>query len=166
MAIPAWHDGCVASEGRWSAHRAAAAAEVRDGETVLWIVPALSNYDPDDFYGPSELMVVFVAMQRWLSKRSARAAAKESLFPLAPRMVLALTDQRLLVWSARRRFRLGEFIGFVSLDRIVHAEVVTVGAGWRTARVDLANEPPVLFKLPGQLAEEFASELSGQRMDS
>jgi hypothetical protein len=157
-----WDHGAVAGDQRWERHREAAAAEVRAGETVLWILPALSPQERDGGLAITVLILPLMALRRWMWHRSTRAAAKQSLFPLAPRMILALTDRRLLIWSARRRFRLGEFIGFVTLDRVVMAEVLTVGAGWRSLRIDLANEPSVRLKVPGSLADELAAVLSGQ----
>jgi len=77
-------------------------------------------------------------------------------------MVMALTERRLLIWATGRRWSMGPFIGFVTLDRVVQADVLTVGSGWRTVRVDLANEPAVRLKVPGDLAEDLAAFLSGQ----
>jgi len=95
--------------------------------------------------------------------RHTRETARISLFPLASRMVIGLTDQRLLIWAASRRWRLGGFLGSVSRDRIVQATAPTVGAGWRTVRIYLANEPAVSIRVPGVMADRLAALLSGRQ---
>jgi hypothetical protein len=111
---------------------------------------------------PAALLPVVAVVERWQDRRSARQTSKTSLFPLAPRMVMGLTNRRILTWTAGRRWSMGSFLGFVPIEAIVSAEVLTVGEGWRTVRVDLANEPSVRFKVPGHMAEKFADALSGR----
>lgn len=127
------------------------------------LLPALRPPDDDDEWvtfvpGVIPLMLL---VERLLHRRELRTATQRSLFPLAPRMLLGLTTKRVLIWQARRRWRLGPFLGYVSLDRIVQAEAPTVGQGWRTLRVHLSNEPAVTIKVPGDLADELAAALSG-----
>jgi hypothetical protein len=153
----------VARRDGWEASRAAAVDKLRDGESIVALFPALTP--PDDGGSglvPALLIPLIAAVESWHWRHTARKLARQSLFPLAPRMVVALTERRLLVWTAGRRWSLGPFIGFVTMDRIVQAEVVTVGSGWRTVRFDLANEPSVRLKVPGELADDLADFLSGR----
>jgi len=147
----------------WEANHAAAASELREGESIVALFPALS---PTDDRGsglvPALLIPVILAADRWHWRRTAQRLARQSRFPLTPRMAMALTERRLLIWATGRRWSVGPFIGFVTLDRVVQADVLTVGSGWRTVRVDLANEPAVRLKVPGDLAEDLAAFLSGQ----
>lgn len=151
----------------WEANHAIAASELRDRESIVALFPALS---PPDEGGsglvPALLIPVIAAVERWHWRRTAQRLAKQSLFPLAPRMVVALTERRVLIWAAARGWAAGPFIGFVTLDRVVEAEVLTVGSGWRTVRIDLANEPAVRLKVPGDLSEDLAAFLSGRRLDT
>ena len=150
----------------WSRNRDLAAKELRDGEALWALFPAMTASD-DGGSGimPAAFVPVVAVVERWQDRRSARQASKTSLFPLAPRMVMGLTNRRILTWAAGRRWSMGTFLGFVPMEAIVRAEVLTVGEGWRTVRVDLANEPSVRFRVPGQMADEFADTLSGRIND-
>lgn len=147
----------------WSRNRELAATELRAGEALQALFPAITaSDDGGSAMMPAALLPVVAAVERWQDRRTARSTSKTSLFPLAPRMVMGLTNRRILVWRAGRRWSMGTFLGFVPMDAIVRAEVLTVGEGWRTVRVDLANEPSVRFRVPGQLADDFADALSGR----
>lgn len=149
----------------WKRSRDLAAEELRAGETLRAVFPSLASSDEGGSgIMPAAFVPVVTVVERWQQRRAARQTSKASLFPLAPRMVMALTNRRLLIWAAGRRWSMGTFLGFVPLESIVDADVVTVGAGWRTVRTDLANEPSVRFRVPGQLAEDIAAALS-RRVD-
>lgn len=100
-------------------HEAREAAEHKlcEGETLVGVLPALSP-PPDAAAGGlvlAFLIPVIRGVERWHWHRTSRRLATDSRFPLAPRMIVALTDRRLLIWEARRRWRLGAFLGFVTL---------------------------------------------------
>jgi hypothetical protein len=144
--------------------RAQAGAQLRNGETLRALLPALTPRPDGGGRGlvPAAVLVLPInAVQRWRWRRASRANAKQSIFPLAPRMFVGLTEGRLLIW-ARRGSKLGPFLGFVSLDRIVDAAAPTVGQGWRTVTVHLANEPTVSLRVPGSVADDFAAALAGR----
>ena len=82
-----------------------------------------------------------------------------SMFPLAPRMFIVLTNRELLIWAARRNWRLGDYLGSVHRQRIIQATAPTVGAGWRTVLVYLANEPTVPIRVPSTIADDLAAML-------
>ena len=76
-------------------------------------------------------------------------------------MIMALTDQRLMIWTARLHWRPGTFLGYVTRDRILQATAPGTGSGWRTLRIHLANEPAVSIKVPPTTASPLAAALSG-----
>jgi len=145
--------------GSW---RDVAEGELQGGEKLVGVMPALSPRPAASAGGlvPAFLIPIIRGVERWHWRRTSRRTAASSRFPLAPRMIVGLTDRRLLMWEARRRWRVGEFLGYVTLDRVVQADAPTVGAGWRTVRIFLANEPPVSVKVPGKFADDFAGSLS------
>jgi hypothetical protein len=110
---------------------------------------------------PAELMLAVLAAEHLTHRRRLRAQARESMFPLASRMIIGLSNQRLLIWSVRPGWRLGSFIGYVARDRILQATAPTIGTGWRTVNIYLAQEPTVSIKVPARAADDLARELSG-----
>jgi hypothetical protein len=146
---------------RWTAILAEARSELRRGEALRSIFPALSQSAPGGGMMPAELMLAVVAAEHLAHRRRLRAQAKESMFPLASRMIIGLSNQRLLIWSVRPGWRLGSFIGYVARDRILQATAPTAGTGWRTVNIYLAEEPTVSIKVPARAADDLARELSG-----
>jgi len=145
----------------------AAEQELHSGETLLGVVPALSP-PPEDTVGgllPAFMIPIISMAERWHWRRTSRRAAVASRFPLAPRMLVGVTDQRMLVWEARRRWRVGDFLGYVTLDRVVQADAPTVGAGWRTVRIFLSNEPTVHLKVPSEAADTVAEAVAPATAD-
>jgi hypothetical protein len=145
---------------------AAVTAELRASEQRLALFPALTPSDSGGGLAPAELFPLIMAVEHLAWRQRSRAAARTSMFPLAPRMIIGLTDQRLLIWVARRRWRLGAFLGDVPRDRIVQATAPTAGQGWRTVRIYLANEPTVSIQVPAVTADRLSSALSGRAGES
>jgi hypothetical protein len=126
------------------------------------IFPALSQPDGSGGAVPAELMTALLATDRLTRRRRLRTQAKESMFPLAARMIIGLTNQRLVIWSVRPRWRLGSFLGYVSRDRILQAIAPLMsGTGWRDVSIYLAQEPTVSIKVPTAAADALVRELSG-----
>lgn len=126
------------------------------------IFPALSQPAASGGLVPAELMAAVLAVDHLTRRRRLRAQARESMFPLATRMIIGLTNQRLLIWSVRPGWRLGSFLGYVSRDRVLQASVPPAsGTGWRTVGIYLAEEPTVSIKVPAAAANDLARELSG-----
>jgi hypothetical protein len=146
---------------RWTVILAEAKSELRRGELLQAIFPALSQSSSAGGMAPAELMMGVLAAERLTQRRRMRAQARESMFPLASRMIIGLSNQRLLIWSVRPGWRLGSFIGYVTRDRILQATAPTIGTGWRTVNVYLAQEPTVSIKVPARAADDLARELSG-----
>jgi hypothetical protein len=141
---------------------AEARSELRRGEVLQAIFPALSQ---DSSAGgglvPAELMLAVLAAEHLTHRRRMRTQARQSMFPLATRMIIGLSNRRLLIWSVRPGWRLGSFIGYVARDRILQATAPTIGTGWRTVNIYLAQEPTVSIKVPARAADDLARELSG-----
>jgi hypothetical protein len=142
----------------------AVAAQLRDGEVAGPAIAAiLPNPDPGTAYGVSSafpLLWLLRGVARWRARRSVQVSTG---FPTAPRMVLALSGERLLVWSASRRWRLGEFLGDVPLGTITAARAPTVGQGWRSVVIELAGSPTVTVKVGARQADDLAAGLTGAR---
>ncbi len=147
---------------RWTGILAEARSELRRGELLQAIFPALSPSSSGRGMAPAELMLAVVAAEHLAQRRRLREQARESMFPLASRMVIGLSNQRLLIWSVRPGWRLGSFIGYVARDRILQATAPTIGTGWRTVNIYLAQEPTVSIKVPARAADDLARELSGR----
>ncbi len=115
--------------------RTAAETELRPGEKLSALFPALT---PPPHAGGGQaldgLALLIVAAEHLAWRRRSRVTARTSMFPLAPRMFIGLTDSRILVWSARYRWRIGRSLGDVSLDRVMAAEAPTAGSVSRTDR--------------------------------
>jgi len=140
---------------------AAVRAEVRPGESVLALFPAVTLEESSGGLAPAGLWPMIMAVEHRIRRRRDHAASRASLFPLSSRMIIALSDQRLLIWAARLKWRPGNFLGYVSRDRILQVTVPGTGSGWRRVLIQLANEPTVTIKVPPMIAGQLATALSG-----
>jgi hypothetical protein len=151
--------------GRLDWEQAAAAADLQPGERLLALVPAIT---PPPDYGSGGMVLpglvplipLIMAARRAAWRKHARAAAASSGVPLAPRMIICLTDRRLVICTARGRWRTGAALGSVWLDRIIAADAPTVGSGWRTVLIHLAGQPKLTIKVPATAADRLAAALS------
>lgn len=143
--------------------QAAAAADLEPGERLWALIPAIT---PAPDYGSGGLVLLapliplMMAAQRAAWRKYARAASVRSGFPLAPRMIIGVTDRRLMIWAARRRWRTGVSLGSVKLDGIVAAEAPTVGSGWRSVIIHLSSQQELTIKVPAIAADRLAAALS------
>jgi hypothetical protein len=135
--------------------------ELRPGESPLAVFPASTTAEPAEGLAPAELWPVIIAADRLLRWRRNRAVSRASLFPLSSRMLMGLTDQRLLIWAAGPRWRPGRFLGYVARDRILQVTAPVPGAGWQAIVIHLATEPAVSIKVPPSAASRLIPELSG-----
>jgi hypothetical protein len=136
-------------------------AEVRPGESVLALFPAVTLGESSGGLAPAALWPLIMAVETLIRRRRDHTASRASLFPLSSRMIVALSDQRLLIWAARLNWRPGDFLGYVSCDRILQVTVPGTGSGWRRVLIHLANEPTVTIKVPSRTAGQLAAALSG-----
>jgi hypothetical protein len=140
-------------------------AELRPGESLLGLFPALTPNGSDSGLAPAELWPLIWAAEHLLRHRRDRAASQTSMFPLSTRMIMVLTEERLLIWAAGRRWRPAQFLGFVTRDRILQASTRTTGSGWRTVELHLANEPAIAVQVPATAVGPLVSALSGSRAE-
>jgi hypothetical protein len=136
-------------------------AELRPGESFLGVFPALTPNGQDSGLAPAELWPLIWVAEHLLRRHRDHTASRASMFPLAARMIMVLTQERLLIWAAGRRWRPARFLGFVSRDRILQATTRTVGSGWRTVQLHLANEAAVSVQVPAAAVGPLVSALSG-----
>jgi hypothetical protein len=99
-------------------------------------------------------------------RRSARAASLAAGVALAPRMVIALTPRRMMVWQASRRWRLGTMAGELPRDLIVGATAPPGGTRSRALVLRLATGKAVTLTVWPDTADDLAAQLSRRRDDS
>jgi hypothetical protein len=132
------------------------------GERLWALIPAIT---PAPDYGSGGLIVLplliplMMAAQRATWRKHASAASARSGFPLAPRMIIGVTDRRLIIWTARSRWRIGASLGSVMLDRIFAADAPSAGSGWRSVMIHLPSQK-VTIKVPAAAADRLAVALS------
>jgi hypothetical protein len=95
-------------------------------------------------------------------RRKAAALTEQTGFPLASRMMLVLTDKRLLVFGpGGRGHDLGGLLGSVARGDIIASHRPTVGGAWRTVRLELATGETVTMQIVGSGADTFAAAFAG-----
>lgn len=97
---------------------------------------------------------------RVMRNRAAAAAEEEVGIGLRPRMLWALTDQRILLFSALKRWELGEQLGEIARQDVVGATAPTVGQGWRTVIIKLTAGRELTIKVGPTVADDLAAELA------
>jgi hypothetical protein len=134
--------------------------ELRAGETRGSIYPAISpNPDPGSAFLSYAALPLLLLWRRIAAKRLHQQALTSSGFPMARRMLLVPTGHRLLVWSARKGFAPDKFLGDLAYARITGAASPTVGQGWRTVVIDMADGDPVSIKVAAKNIESFMADL-------
>ena len=98
-------------------------------------------------------------------RRSARAASRAAGVALAPRMVIALTPRRMVVWQASRRWQVGTMAGELPRDLIVGATAPPGGTRSRALVLRLATGQAVTLRVWPATADDLAAQLSGRRQD-
>jgi hypothetical protein len=139
-----------------------ARSELRHGETLQAMFPAVSQPAEEERVRQLLLMLPGRVTDRLLLRRRLRKLTRESIFPLAPRMIVGLTTRRIMIWSARPGWRVGPFLGYVSRDRVLQATAPGSEPGWRAVSFFLAQEPTISIKVPARAAEDLTRELSSR----
>ena len=151
----------MAAESFQHALLATVMTEMRTGESPVVVFPAITITQPSEGMAPAELWPLIIAVDRMLQWRRDRAASRASLFPVRARMIMSLTDERLLIWAVRPRWRPGRFLGYVARDRILQVTAPAPGKGWQAIVLHLATEPAVSVKVPPSAASRLIPALSG-----
>lgn len=90
-----------------------------------------------------------------------RNAASGFGFPLDRTMMMVVTPQRLLIWSAHRHpRRMGAFLGEVAGARIAAAQLPFSNSGpWKTLRLWLIDTTWIQFQVDARSSKRFVSVL-------
>jgi hypothetical protein len=112
-------------------------------------------------WGDAAVVVPLVRIVGRVMRNRAAAAAQEDVgIGLRPRMLWALTDQRILLFSALKRWELGEPLGAIARTEVVGATAPTVGQGWRTVVIELTAGRQLSIKVGHTVADDLAAELA------
>lgn len=112
-------------------------------------------------WGDAAVVVPLVRIVgRVMWNRAAAAAQQEVGIDLRPRMLWALTDRRILLFSALKRWQLGEPLGAIARTEVVAATAPTVGQGWRTVVLELTAGRQLSIKVGHTVADDLAAELT------
>ena len=99
-------------------------------------------------------------------RHSTRAASRAANITLAPRMVIALTPRRMVVWRANRRWRLGTMAGELPRHLIAGATAPPGGTRSRALVLRLATGQAVTLRVWPASADDLAAQLSKRLDDS
>lgn len=142
-----------------AAWKAALDGRLHAEEELLLIV--LARTIPGD--GGLTLMPIGT-LYRWARRAAERASVRRESqthgFPLRRRMIIALTNRRVVVWPLSRRPK-GEPIGEVERSMISRAVRPTVGGSWRTVVLTLTSGHEVRIQVAGDGADALAKDLAG-----
>jgi hypothetical protein len=112
-------------------------------------------------WGDAAIVVPLVRIVGRVMWNRAAVAAQENVgVDLRPRMLWALTDQRILLFSALKRWELGESLGAIARTEVVGATAPTVGQGWRTVVLELTAGRQLSIKVGHTVADDLAAELT------
>jgi hypothetical protein len=95
----------------------------------------------------------------------ARAASRSAQAPLAPRMIIAFTGRRLVIWAARRGWRLGKVIGDLPRDQIMQVTAAGTGTRSRLMALHLNDGQTVTLQVSARVATGLARTISGDLPD-
>jgi hypothetical protein len=85
------------------------------------------------------------AVWRAMWSHNVRVASRAAGVPLAPRMIVALTPKRLVIWRATRNWRLGKVSGELPRERILR--ITEAGGGTRSRRLEFQMSTGSSFSL-------------------
>ena len=152
----------------WNQTRALIAARLEPDERLAGMFTAITPYPESYSHGTifiPELILLVRAAEHAVWRRSTQAASRSSQVPLAPRMIIAITDRRLVVWAADRRWRPRRLAGALSRDRIIGVTAKEGTSRVRTVVLELSAgetvtirvDPEVAGVLPGMLVDASES---------
>jgi len=147
----------------WSRIRAVVTAYVQPGEQLQALFTALiPRPGSDGLVVSGALVPLFWAVQRVAWERAARAVSQATGVPVAPRMIVALTPTRMVIWRAARNWRLGDLSGELPRDRIIG--VTTAGVGTRSRRLilHLSTGSTVAMRVAPAVADQLTAMFSGE----
>jgi hypothetical protein len=109
---------------------------------------------------PAALVPLAIAVRRWERRRERQRITGASPVTLAPKMIMAITNTRLVFFRAGRQWKPEELLSSLPRDEIRGAKAPTVGDGWRTVRIDVGRDEPLDIRVPARLADDVAALLA------
>lgn len=126
-----------------AAFNAVMPTESRDrGMTLVWLWP----------------IIMTVRYVMWRS--SVRKAGQDAGVQLAPRMLITLTSQRLIIVRASRRWSPREIIGGLPRNQIEKVRLGAASSRTRRLTLHLANGQDITLRMTRQAAEQLSNRLS------
>jgi hypothetical protein len=145
----------------WDRTRAVVTAYVQPGEQLESLFTALiPRPGSGGFVVTGALVPLVWAVRRVAWERAARAVSRATGVPVAPRMIVALTPSRMVIWRAARNWRLGDLLGELPRDRITG--VTPAGAGTRSRRLvlHLSTGSAVVMRVAPAVADQLTAMFS------
>jgi hypothetical protein len=145
----------------WSLTRATITAYLKPEEQLVMLFTAVT---PAPEFGvhliDGAVAPLAWAVWRAMWRHEVRVGTRAAGVPLAPRMIVALTADRVVIWRATPKWRLGQVCGELPRERILR--VSEVGGGSRSRRLVLQTSTGSTFCLmvtpdaAGRLTEMFS----------
>jgi hypothetical protein len=154
---------CMFRGPDWNQTYAAVTAHLEPDERPVTLFTAL--IPPPESGGvviAGELAPLVWAVWHATWRHKTRAASRSADVPLAPRMIIAVTSRRLVIWAASRRWRLGKVVGDLLRDRITGITKAASGTRSQTLMLHLSTGPTVTIMVAAATADSLASVLSLQ----
>jgi hypothetical protein len=108
------------------------------------------------------LMPLAWAISRVMWRHETRVAGRVADVPLAPRMFVALTARRLVIWQATRGWRLGEVSGELPRERILQVTEAARGARSRRLVLQLSTGSSFSLRVTPAAADKITAFFSTQ----
>lgn len=146
----------------WNRTRAVVTAYLQPGEQLEILFTALIPQPESGGFVVTDVLVPLVwAVRRVAWERAASAISRATDVPVAPRMIVALTPSRIVIWRAARNWRLGDLSGELPRDRIIG--VTTAGGGTRSRRLvfHLSTGSTAVMRVTPAVADQLTTMLFG-----
>src|SRR5215469_3386418 len=144
----------------WKPILTGAVAGLEPGEQVSVIFGAMI---PHEFFRghvmTAELVPLLLIMDHVRWRYRTRAASRSAQIPLAPRMIIAVTGRRLVIWAARRRWRPGNVVGDLARDRIIEVNYGGTGSRPDLLVLHLTDGETLTLRVSATQAAELARRL-------
>lgn len=131
---------------------------------VLELVCTAFTPAPDDGDGyviSGALVPVLWAVNFLTWTHTTRKASQAAGVPLARRMMIAVTSQRLLIWKASRRWMLSELIGEIPRQQVSSVTTYGPAVAARGFVIHLSNGKSVTLQVSREAADHLTALLSG-----
>jgi hypothetical protein len=93
-------------------------------------------------------------------RHATRAASRAADIPVAPRMIVALTTSRIVIWRATRNWRLGKISGEMPRDRLLGVGATAGGPRFRRLVLHLSTGSTLTVLVTPATADQLTALLS------